>query len=1057
MEDKIQLRRDTLANWLKVDPILMDGELALVATDASKSTVYDSKKVGDGIHKFSELEMLGYDCLQELGDNQQFPMSQDAVLGEVNSLRESLFQTFEVAGTFVMADGTIASDPDRPFCRTDFINIKYADKITVLNGFGNEYCCTVAFYDKKKSFLSGIIRKTEGAQSFTILKKDFPDSAVYAMGTSYTTYKNKLFAAIVSNTQILDLMDPERVNYSYESFPSNFIKTAPDIRHYITESGWIGTGNVIHSDINCLYGYLPIPEKTRLLSLAGWADTLWISPWVTFLGTDDKVLSQVKYPDAPSIQCRIPSGATKVGISVLKKCLNTLRLEFRSEYPITTDVEQRITDVEQDFSPKYIHGIVTPIGVLYSYPDTETAPFCRTNYLWIRGSESIRILGAYSNQYVSAYSFYDKDKKVIENHPDEAGVIRRLDITLSAKDIPEGAYYMAVTSNFNYEDRRVIIKGAVAEIISEVISEVIPKPIVTSIANQSVTPDTILSVFDISEQLSGAGWVQRDGTVFDDSIWVNGKIGIPTGTKCLKLSGWGTEYGLAYLVFLNSQDTIISKVKLDSDYVECSIPSGATKVHLSVMKSRMDTFRFGFFYTESVSEIKDQIASIPVLKFNKLCCPDRYYAIVGKEFNLYYDSIIQGLDNGLYSPFGIYIDVQCPTLQNGANRIGIRRDRMWQIDGSLLTSSYVGDHKMWISAWNSFGDLIDKKEVTLTVNDNSQLSVAKRILCIGDSLTNNGPIVATCAQHFTDLGGTQPIFIGQRTTSGYKHEGYPGYTFGSFVNSGSTGYAYTIFDVPQGTTVSVNDKYSTNGTTFTVMDIRTEGLDEAIRLRCEGSSSVTIPPSTGTLTKVSGSHASDASINYTAVEREGGNPFWDVTTNATNFTAYRKKMGMGDSKFDIVVIMLGTNDSVGYIKPSMQASANNAIALVNKIFEDAGDYPTRVILQMPPLDANTISSWQVYRDSSGGKSGAKVSYQRNLWSLRGLLYTEFTKAQWSGKVYLGQASFGVDRYYGYPYTLKKSSSRITIEEAVHDNSVHPNASGYQQFGDGYYLQIKGLL
>ena len=68
MNDKIQLKRGTLANWLKVDPILMDGEMALVATDASKPTVYDSQKVGDGIHKFSELEMLGYECLQELGE-----------------------------------------------------------------------------------------------------------------------------------------------------------------------------------------------------------------------------------------------------------------------------------------------------------------------------------------------------------------------------------------------------------------------------------------------------------------------------------------------------------------------------------------------------------------------------------------------------------------------------------------------------------------------------------------------------------------------------------------------------------------------------------------------------------------------------------------------------------------------------------------------------------------------------------------------------------------------------------------------------------------------------
>ena len=90
MNDKIQLKRGTLANWLKVDPILMDGELALVATDASKPTVYDSKKVGDGTHKFSELEMLGYECLQELGDSRQFPMSQKAVSDKFSDLSNKL-------------------------------------------------------------------------------------------------------------------------------------------------------------------------------------------------------------------------------------------------------------------------------------------------------------------------------------------------------------------------------------------------------------------------------------------------------------------------------------------------------------------------------------------------------------------------------------------------------------------------------------------------------------------------------------------------------------------------------------------------------------------------------------------------------------------------------------------------------------------------------------------------------------------------------------------------------------------------------------------------------
>ena len=79
MNDKIQLKRGTLANWLKVDPILLDGEMALVATDASKPTVYDQYKVGGGSKKFSELPYQGLPCLQELADSTTSPLSKKAI------------------------------------------------------------------------------------------------------------------------------------------------------------------------------------------------------------------------------------------------------------------------------------------------------------------------------------------------------------------------------------------------------------------------------------------------------------------------------------------------------------------------------------------------------------------------------------------------------------------------------------------------------------------------------------------------------------------------------------------------------------------------------------------------------------------------------------------------------------------------------------------------------------------------------------------------------------------------------------------------------------------
>ena len=89
MNDKIQLKRGTLVNWLNADPILLDGEMALVATDASKPTVYDQYKVGGGSMKFSELPYQGLPCLQELGDSTTSPMSQKAITVELKELHSS--------------------------------------------------------------------------------------------------------------------------------------------------------------------------------------------------------------------------------------------------------------------------------------------------------------------------------------------------------------------------------------------------------------------------------------------------------------------------------------------------------------------------------------------------------------------------------------------------------------------------------------------------------------------------------------------------------------------------------------------------------------------------------------------------------------------------------------------------------------------------------------------------------------------------------------------------------------------------------------------------------
>ena len=445
-----------------------------------------------------------------------------------------------------------------------------------------------------------------------------------------------------------------------------------------------------------------------------------------------------------------------------------------------------------------------------------------------------------------------------------------------------------------------------------------------------------------------SGFVNKiDGAVQSNNSWRHGIITLSDKSKQIAFIDLPQEQYSSAVVnyFVDSDGNGIAGTEFTGDtilgagIIEKEIPVGAKGLMFNASRDSLPTYDISIeigSINANIERLIDYVDSKSGGTLNEIICPDKFYAVVGKEFNLYYDSLIKGLDAGLQSPLGIYVDIQCPDLQNASNLIGVRRERMWQITGSKLTADYVGEHDLYITAYDLYGQLISKKSAKLVVSNSTALSSQKYILDVGDSLINNGPIVATMGQHFQDLGGTQPTFIGQRTTDGYKHEGYPGYTFDSFTGSGSEN-AYFIFDIDNGINVSIGDKYSTNSSTYTISDIRIEGQDNKLRLRCTRSGSTT-PNQTGTLTKVSGASSSPQSIEYSAFEAETGNPFWDSNTGSINFSKYREKMGMGGNKFDLVVIMLGANDCILKSSTSLQGSVNNAIALLTLPCKDVEDF-----------------------------------------------------------------------------------------------------------------------
>lgn len=1036
------------------------------ATVAGKYKNFDNLVVPQGINVlYSEngsswVNTTLLEVAQELGEAEDKVMSQKAVSDKLSDLNINLtdlgnqtFQTYSIDGEFVDTNGVCKKDSSRPFCRTDYINIKYADKIVINESSSSQYFCTVAFYDKNKKFIEGIINplNMEAKYSGVIESSNFPKNAEYAIATSYTTYENRQFKTVLPTTKIIDLFD-STINNTEQSITDIIQSTTPKyINGFIDSNGDLIDSGGSASEPYCRTGYLWI-KNTDYIKIVG----AYTSPYLTsyaFYDENKQVLELHKgTPDTYAILDDITILKENIPEKACYLAVTSLYTHTDKKVFIKSTISEVVPEILETVKTKTTQAI-SPDTILTS----EDIKDYLTEYGWIMSDGTIYNDKSWINgkieipsgtKYLKMSNWDKKPDSVVHllflNNEDS--IIDKVSLKAPYIEslIPSEAtkVHLCIRESYKNKFRFGFFYSKSTLSIDKEFSSL----------RQEIYPTIGGTVNANLAAVNQSGFIDYSGNPSANGSWVHGIIPFSSTTGTIIFSNLPDQsYAEATVNFFVDKDgnkmaegSFRGNKILGAGVVEMRIPNGAYGLMLSASAENIGTYDIKIVYDNSIQNNRT------------LCCPDKYYAIVGKEFNIYYDSVIQALDNGILSPFGIYVDIECPDLQNGAAVIGVRKDRMWQINGNKLTDSYIGDHDMWISAWDNVGKLIDRKKAILTVSPNSQLSTNKRILCIGDSLTANGPIVATCGSHFKDLGGIQPIFIGQRSTSGYKHEGYPGYTFESFTEDASN-YAYTIFDVPQGTNVSIGDKYSTNNTNFEIEDIRTEGLDNALRLRCRSASGSDIPPSVGVLTKISGQSTSDESVNYTAVEKESGNPFWDSDTGANNFTKYREKMGMGSSKFDIVVIMLGTNDCIGNIRTNVQSTVDAAVKLIDSILADAGDYHTKIIIQMTPPDASSISSWQVYPDSSGSASGKKMGFWHNLWNLRALLYNEFTKDKWSGKVYIGQAALGIDRYYGYPYTMVESSSRINIKEVFHDNSVHPNLQGYQQLGDGYYLQVKALL
>lgn len=149
MAHRLQYRRDTKANWLKYNPVLMEGEVGY-------ETDTHHQKVGDGVSKYSELEYeVGVgNITQETGDSESLVMSQKAVTEKFTELGSNLRYVNSVENGYInIGDGIKinASNANNTIYSPVYYRVQ-GNKTYKINGLDG-LLVTLYLYDINKTFI----------------------------------------------------------------------------------------------------------------------------------------------------------------------------------------------------------------------------------------------------------------------------------------------------------------------------------------------------------------------------------------------------------------------------------------------------------------------------------------------------------------------------------------------------------------------------------------------------------------------------------------------------------------------------------------------------------------------------------------------------------------------------------------------------------------------------------------------------------------------------------------------------------------------------------------
>lgn len=250
--------------------------------------------------------------------------------------------------------------------------------------------------------------------------------------------------------------------------------------------------------------------------------------------------------------------------------------------------------------------------------------------------------------------------------------------------------------------------------------------------------------------------------------------------------------GYVLALITDENDIVLVKDSNAAGYLNIAAPSGASHIFIQVQQTDVFNKYNGRVFRNSVIEQQavaiNQSASNSIYPYDFIVAPT-FYAVKGYQKNVYQDSLICGLDCGLDSPSGLYINISSPINQSYGFRSRSLR----------VSPTTTGTYTLRLEAYNSYLNKVKDKSVNFVVSDAVGLNNNHNVIIIGDSLIAGGQIAKFTRDRFSELGGVTPTFVGSKSSTideeNIKHEGTGGVKMAYFSGTSSPFYIGGKLDV----------------------------------------------------------------------------------------------------------------------------------------------------------------------------------------------------------------------------------------------------------------------